>query len=130
MFSLKLFSYHELNHLWHKSQRKRREKSKQFKGHTWLEIDPFYEALLPKVFSVVHTPGKLLERQTLVPHPPYTKSTFYQDVHIQYGTGNVKRMSNIRQPAMQNWIGNNLGLDIFNQKPEKKTHCNSFVSHC
>lgn len=41
----------------------------------------------------------------------------------------MKRMSNIRQPIVKNLIGNNLGLDIFNQKPEKKAHCNNFVSH-
>lgn len=39
MFSDKLISCHELNHL--KVKRKRRGKNKMFKGHTWLEIAPF-----------------------------------------------------------------------------------------
>lgn len=54
MFSDKLISCHELNNLWHKVKRKRRGKNKMFKGHTWLEIAPFYEAFLLK--SIFHGP--------------------------------------------------------------------------
>lgn len=42
------------------------------------------------------------------------------NIKMNLESGNLNRMSTIRQPAMQNLIENTLGLGIFNQKTQCK----------
>lgn len=69
-FNDKLFSYSELNHLWHEDQNKRRGKGKMVKGPMQLEITPFYKALATQ-FSMGRSTWETGKRQSCAPPQSY-----------------------------------------------------------